>query len=44
VSTDYAFCLHSKDRVPYHIVIEVAYLNNADQEIYDSVGTEDEKH
>lgn len=25
ISTDNAFCLHSKERVPYHIVIEVAY-------------------
>jgi len=24
ISTDYAFCLHSKERVPYHIVIKVA--------------------
>ena len=25
ISTDHAFCLHSKERVPYHIIIEVAY-------------------
>lgn len=25
ISTDNAFCLHSKERVPFHIVIEVAY-------------------
>lgn len=25
ISTDNAFCLHSKERVPYHVVIEVAY-------------------
>ena len=25
ISTENAFCLHSKERVPYHIVIEVAY-------------------
>ena len=25
ISTDNAFCLHSKERVPYHIIIEVAY-------------------
>jgi hypothetical protein len=25
ISTDFAFCLHSKERVPYHIIIEVAY-------------------
>jgi len=24
IATDYAFCLHSKERVPYHIVIKVA--------------------
>jgi hypothetical protein len=25
ISTEHAFCLHSKERVPYHIIIEVAY-------------------
>ena len=25
ISTENCFCLHSKERVPYHIVIEVAY-------------------
>ena len=25
ISTENAFCLHSKERVPYHIIIEVAY-------------------
>lgn len=25
ISPDNAFCLHSKERVPYHIIIEVAY-------------------
>jgi hypothetical protein len=25
ISPDYAFCLHSKERVPFHIIIEVAY-------------------
>lgn len=25
ISTDNAFCLHSKERVPYHIIIEVAH-------------------
>jgi hypothetical protein len=25
ISTDNAFCLHSKERVPFHVVIEVAY-------------------
>ena len=24
ISIDYAFCLHSKERVPYHIIIKVA--------------------
>ena len=24
ISLDYAFCLHSKERVPYHVVIKVA--------------------
>ncbi len=44
VSTDYAFCLHSKERVPYHIVLEVAYLDSKDQEMFDSsFGTEEEE-
>lgn len=25
ISTDNAFCLHSKERVPFHVIIEVAY-------------------
>lgn len=25
IQTENAFCLHSKERVPYHIIIEVAY-------------------
>jgi len=25
ISTENAFCLHSKERVPFHILIEVAY-------------------
>lgn len=25
ISTENAFCLHSKERVPFHVVIEVAY-------------------
>ena len=25
ISTENAFCLHSKERVPFHIIIEVAY-------------------
>ena len=25
ISQDYAFCLHSKERVPYHIIIKVAH-------------------
>ena len=28
ISTDYAFCLHSKERVPYHMIIKVAFTNN----------------
>ena len=31
ISTDNAFCLHSKERVPFHIVIEVAYDPVANQ-------------
>ena len=31
ISTDNAFCLHSKERVPYHIIIEVAYEPEADK-------------
>ena len=25
ISTDHAFCLHSKERVPYHIIVKVAF-------------------
>jgi hypothetical protein len=25
ISTENAFCLHSKERVPYHIILEVAF-------------------
>jgi hypothetical protein len=25
IDTDYAFSLHSKERVPYHLIIEVLY-------------------
>jgi hypothetical protein len=28
ISTDYAFCLHSKERVPYHIIIKVAFTED----------------
>jgi hypothetical protein len=28
ISEENAFCLHSKERVPFHIVIEVAYDND----------------
>jgi len=44
VSTDYAFCLHSKERVPYHIIIEVSYCDLTDKEQMQdsSFGTEDE--
>lgn len=33
ISTDHAFCLHSKERVPFHILIEVAYLDNSNTDI-----------
>ena len=44
---DYAFCLHSKERVPYHIVIKVALepepINqNVRRKRSKSVGHEDE--
>lgn len=32
ISTDYAFCLHSKERVPFHVIIEVAYEDKDDLE------------
>lgn len=35
VCTDYALCLHSKERVPYHIIIEVAYEEDERQHIDD---------
>lgn len=25
LSTDYAFCLHSKERVPYHVILQVVF-------------------
>jgi hypothetical protein len=28
ISTENAFCLHSKERVPFHIIIEVLYDEN----------------
>lgn len=28
ISPDFAFCLHSKERVPYHIIIKVALESN----------------
>jgi len=31
ISTDYAFCLHSKERVPYHIIIEIAGKNTKEE-------------
>lgn len=55
IDTDYAFCLHSKERVPYHIIIEVLY-DQEDQEksnekkkeqylnLNDSAYTEDENN
>lgn len=27
ISSDFAFCLHSKERVPYHIIIKVAFVD-----------------
>jgi hypothetical protein len=30
ISTDYAFCLHSKERVPYHIFIEVEHFDKVE--------------
>jgi len=27
ISLEHAFCLHSKERAPYHIIVEVAYAN-----------------
>ena len=32
ISTDHAFCLHSKERVPYHIIIKVAFTRNTFKE------------
>ena len=29
ISPDYAFCLHSKERVPYHIIIKVAFTEDS---------------
>jgi len=37
ISEDYAFCLHSKERVPFHIIIEVAH-DQDDQKSSDSRG------
>lgn len=28
LSEDYAFCLHSKERVPYHVILKVVYAQN----------------
>ena len=28
ISTDHAFCLHSKERTPFHIFIEVAFFDS----------------
>jgi len=39
ISTENAFCLHSKERVPFHIIIEVAY-----DSISDFATSEEEKH
>lgn len=45
ISTDNAFCLHSKERVPYHIVIEVAYDPDQDRAdvVSDSIDTIDKR-
>ena len=31
ISTENAFCLHSKERVPFHIIVEVAYDPEAEE-------------
>lgn len=28
LSTDYAFCLHSKERVPYHVILQVVFTQS----------------
>jgi hypothetical protein len=28
LSSDYAFCLHSKERVPYHVILKVVFAQN----------------
>ena len=35
ISDSNAFCLHSKERVPFHIIIEVAYDNVEEQQSSD---------
>lgn len=43
ISTDHCFCLHSKERVPFHILIEVAYLDeDIPKKANVSFGTEEE--
>ena len=32
ISTDHAFCLHSKERVPYHIIVKVAFTGKVYKE------------
>jgi hypothetical protein len=39
ISTENAFCLHSKERVPFHIIVEVAY----DPEVEEAESEEEEK-
>jgi len=39
ISTENAFCLHSKERVPFHIIVEVAY----DPEVEEVESEEEEK-
>ena len=36
ISTDYAFALHSKARVPYHIFIEVEHTDDKEVNYYSS--------
>lgn len=39
ISTENAFCLHSKERVPFHVIVEVAY----DPEVEEVESEEEEK-
>jgi len=47
ISTENAFCLHSKERVPYHIIIEVVYdqdqnIDDGDEKLADTSMVENE--